>query len=155
MYEIQFFLSYIHLHPNNYLWGEDIIINFDFKLWNQKDYSTSLCIRGFKNRIDLIYIIPEGLHRRWKISSSFDGHVHFEELIQVTVLTVFHYYAQRLFNGAYTQHSSYILVFETSQNSYIVLQFGSVTSTQFNENKFTPNQVKRSGRTSNIPFFFR
>lgn len=65
--------------------------------------------------------VPEGFHGRRQVSGRLGGHVHFEELIEVAVIAILHDHAQGRFDRAHAQHSGDILVFETGQNSHVVL----------------------------------
>lgn len=69
--------------------------------------------------------LPEGFDARRKISGHLGGHVHFQELIEVAVLGVFHDYAERRIHGAHAQDAGNVLVLQTGQNSHVVLQLGS------------------------------
>lgn len=66
---------------------------------------------------------PESFDGRWQVPGGLNGYVHFQELIEVPVLTVLHDHAQWLFDGAHSQHSGYVRVVQTGQNSDVVLQF--------------------------------
>lgn len=69
----------------------------------------------------LSWYVPESFHGRRQVSGSLDGHVHFEELIEVAVLVILHDHAQGRFDRAHAQYSGDILVFETGQNPHVVL----------------------------------